>query len=71
MKSIKTIDGQVRLVVGVLVLTSVLLAWLVNIAWLGLAAFVGLSLILAAFSGVCPMESFISRCPFNPKGAQA
>jgi hypothetical protein len=64
-KPITSVDGQVRLVVGLLVLSSIALAYLVSINWLGLTAFVGFALIVAGFTGVCPMEFFVARCPWN------
>lgn len=68
-KPITTVEGQVRLVVGLLVLASVLLAYFVNLAWLGMTAFVGFALVFAGFVGVCPMEFFIAQCPWNRKRA--
>lgn len=67
-KPIGTVDGQVRLVVGLLILSAVSLAVFVNLAWLGLAAFVGFALIVAGFTGVCPMEFFVAKCPWNRPG---
>jgi hypothetical protein len=64
-KAISTVDGQVRLVVGTLVLSSVALAFFVSIVWLALTAFVGVALIAAGFTGVCPMEFFVAHCPWN------
>lgn len=64
-KPIGTVDGQVRLVVGTLVLTSVALAYFVSLAWLGMTVFIGFALILAGFTGVCPMEFFVTKCPWN------
>jgi len=64
-KGISTVDGQVRLIVGVLILLSATLAWLISPAWLLLTAFVGAALVVANFTGVCPMEFFVARCPWN------
>lgn len=66
-KSIKTVDGQTRLVVGILVLGSIALAQFVNPAWIYFTVFIGFALIVAGFTGVCPMEFFVSRCPWNHK----
>lgn len=63
--SIASVEGQVRLVVGLLVLSSVALGATVNSAWLYLTGFVGVALIAAGFTGVCPMEFFVAKCPWN------
>ena len=64
-KPIGTVDGQVRLVVGLLILSSVALSLLVSPAWLILTGFVGFALVAAGFIGVCPMEFFVASCPWN------
>ncbi|HVT11482.1 MAG TPA: DUF2892 domain-containing protein [Fimbriimonadaceae bacterium] len=64
-KSVWTVERQVRLTVGILVLTSVALAYFVNIAWLFMTTFIGFGLVFAGFTSVCPMEGLISRCPWN------
>jgi hypothetical protein len=48
------IDRAVLAFAGMMVLTSLLLAWTVSAYWLLLTAFVGLNLLQAAFTGFCP-----------------
>jgi len=46
----------VRLVAGIFVLGSTLLAALVSIYWLYFTGFVGFMLMVSALTGFCPME---------------
>ena len=48
------VDRALRLMAGVVILVSVVLAHYVSIYWLGLTAFVGLNLLQSAFSNWCP-----------------
>lgn len=64
-KPINTVDGQVRLVVGLLILVSVVLAVVSGPGWLFVTGFVGAALVTAGFIGVCPMEFFVASCPWN------
>jgi hypothetical protein len=48
------IDRAVLGFAGMMILTSVLLAWILSPYWLALTAFVGLNLLQAAFTGFCP-----------------
>lgn len=68
-KPIVTVDGQVRFVVGILILASLSLGLLVNPAWLALTAFVGFALVAAGFIGICPMEFLVAKCPWNQSHA--
>ena len=49
-----TIENSIRILAGIMVLTSVALAHWVSPSWLLLAVFVGLNLIQSAFTGFCP-----------------
>ncbi|MBD3746572.1 MAG: DUF2892 domain-containing protein [Sphingopyxis terrae] len=55
------LDRAVLRFAGVVVLTSVLLAWLVHPWWIGLAAFAGLNMIQASFTGFCPAAAIFKR----------
>ena len=48
------VDRAVLAFAGVMVLTSLLLAWYVSPYWLLLTVFVGLNMLQAAFTGFCP-----------------
>ena len=60
-----SLDRQLRIVMGALILTGVLLSRFVNPAWIWLSAFVGCGLIFAGLTNICPMLSLISRMPWN------
>lgn len=53
-----SVEGKVRIVAGLMVLTSFTLGRFVNPLWLWLSVFVGLNLIQSAFTGFCPAERF-------------
>jgi hypothetical protein len=48
------IDRAVLAFAGMVVLTSLALAWYVSPYWLALTAFAGLNMLQAAFTGFCP-----------------
>ena len=56
-----TIERGLRLIAGIVVLLSILLAWLHSPYWVGLTAFVGLNLFQSAFTNWCPMVWFWMR----------
>ena len=70
-KPIQSVEGQVRLVVGSLVLASVVLAYTVGLPWLFMTTFIGFALVVAGSTGVCPMEFFVGRCPWNQASREA
>ena len=55
------LDRAVLRFAGLVVLTSVLLAWFVHPWWIGLAAFAGLDMIQASFTGFCPAAAIFKR----------
>jgi len=55
------IDRVVLAFAGLMVLTSIALAWAVSPWWLLLAAFVGLNLFQSAFTGFCPLAILLRR----------
>ena len=66
-----SLERQVRIATGLLVLLGIGLAWFVHPALLGLSAFVGAGL---AFSGVtdwCGMGLLLARMPWNNRAAGA
>jgi len=67
-RNVKTrwsLERQVRLGAGVLVLIGTALAITVNLYWLGLSAFVALGLIFAGTTDICPMAELLERMPWN------
>ena len=55
------LNAMLRLIAGSVVLLSVLLTVLVSPWFLLLTAFVGLNLVQSAFTGWCPMITFLRR----------
>ncbi len=62
-----TVERGILLVVGVLVLTSVLLAALHNLNWLWLTGILGAHLIQASFTGVCPVVMSLKKMGLETK----
>ena len=64
-RSVMSIERQVRIAAGCLVLLGVALGWLVHPAFLGLSAFVGAGLMFAGISDTCGMGMMLARMPWN------
>ena len=64
-KSRWSLERQVRLGAGLLVLTAAILALLLDPRWLFLAAFTGLGLTFAGLTDICPMAEILGRMPWN------
>ena len=64
-KSRFSLERQVRLTAGLLVLTGVLLSLMVSQHWIYLAAFVGAGLTFAGLTDICPMAGLLIRMPWN------
>jgi rhodanese-related sulfurtransferase len=60
-----SLERQVRIAAGSLVLIGVALGWLVHPAFLGLSAFVGAGLIFAGVTDTCGMGMLLARMPWN------
>ncbi len=56
-----TVDEGLRMVAGIVVLVSVVLAYSVHQYWLLLTAFVGLNLLQSAFTRWCPMMVILKK----------
>ncbi|WP_454916438.1 rhodanese-like domain-containing protein [Xanthobacter sediminis] len=66
-----SLERQVRIVAGALVLIGALLAWLVHPAFIALSGFVGAGLVFAGITDFCGMGLLLARAPWNRKGASA
>lgn len=66
-----SLERQVRIAGGTLVLTGVVLAWLVHPAWMGLSGFVGAGLIFAGITDWCGMGMLLAKLPWNQRGCAA
>ena len=64
-RKVISLERQVRLAAGTLVLLGVVLGWLVHPALLGLSAFVGAGLVFSGVTDWCGMAMLLSRMPWN------
>lgn len=66
-----SLERQVRIAAGSLVLAGVLLGWLAHPIFLGLAGFVGAGLVFSGVTDTCGMGLVLARMPWNqvPKEA--
>lgn len=60
-----SLERQVRIAAGLLVLLGVLLGWLVHPVLFGLSAFVGAGLVFAGATDFCGMGLLLARMPWN------
>ena len=60
-----SLERQVRITAGSLVLLGLLFAWLVHPAFIFLSAFVGAGLVFAGISDTCGMGMVLARMPWN------
>ena len=60
-----SLERQVRIAAGSLVLVGALLAWFVHPAFIGLSAFVGAGLVFAGITDTCGMGMILARMPWN------
>jgi rhodanese-related sulfurtransferase len=63
-----SLERQVRIAAGSIVLLGILLSWLVHPGFLGLAAFVGTGLVFAGITDWCGMGLLLGRMPWNQVG---
>ncbi|MGC2111531.1 MAG: rhodanese-like domain-containing protein [Candidatus Korobacteraceae bacterium] len=63
-----TLERQVRLGAGLIVLLATLLSLLVNAKWIYLAMFVGAGLTFAGATNICGMGILLARMPWNRDG---
>jgi rhodanese-related sulfurtransferase len=63
-----SLERQVRIAAGSLVLLGLLLAWLVHPAFIFMSAFVGAGLVFAGISDTCGMGVILARMPWNQCG---
>lgn len=64
-RNIMSLERQVRIAAGLLVLVGVLLGFLLHPAWFGLSGFVGAGLMFAGISNSCMMGMLIAKMPWN------
>jgi len=66
-----SLERQVRIAAGTLVLNGLLLGSFVHPYFLGLAAFVGAGLVFAGITDTCGMGMLLARMPWNQVGEAA
>ena len=62
-----SLERQVRLTAGSLVVAGTALGYFVNSAWLGLAGFVGAGLMFAGITDTCAMAMILAKMPWNQR----
>jgi rhodanese-related sulfurtransferase len=60
-----SLERQVRIAAGSLVLTGALLGYFAHPAWIGLAALVGAGLVFSGITDTCGMGLLLARMPWN------
>ena len=60
-----SLERQVRIAAGLLVLMGVVLAWKVSFVLIGLSAFVGAGLVFAGITDTCGMAMMLAKMPWN------
>lgn len=64
-KKTMSLERQVRIAAGALVVTGTALGYFVHPVWLGLAAFVGCGLVFAGITDTCGMGMMLAKMPWN------
>ena len=62
-----SLERQVRVGAGLLVLVGATLALTANPRWLFLSAFVGIGLVFAGLTDICPMAEILGKMPWNAR----
>ncbi|MCX7868874.1 MAG: rhodanese-like domain-containing protein [Terrimicrobiaceae bacterium] len=68
--SVISLERQMRIIIGSLVLLGVVLSWAVNPWWLLLSAFMGAGLVFAGVTDYCPLAMGVARMPWNTRGSE-
>lgn len=64
-RKVMSLERQVRIAAGALVLVGAGLGYFVHPAWIGLSAFVGAGLVFAGVTDTCGMAMLLARMPWN------
>jgi len=64
-KKAVSLERQVRIAAGSLVLLGAALGWFVHPAFIGLSAFIGAGLVFAGITDTCGMGMMLARMPWN------
>jgi len=60
-----SLERQVRIAAGLLVLLGAMLGWFVHPGFVGLSAFIGAGLVFAGITDTCGMGMILARMPWN------
>jgi len=60
-----SLERQMRIAAGSIVLLGVLLAWLVHPGFIGISAFVGAGLVFAGITDWCGTGMLLAKMPWN------
>lgn len=60
-----SLERQMRILIGSLVLLGVGLGWQVHPGFYGLSAFMGAGLVFAGVTDICPMAMLVAKMPWN------
>ncbi|MCA9804806.1 MAG: DUF2892 domain-containing protein [Cyanobacteria bacterium HKST-UBA02] len=63
-----SMDRQVRMFAGTLILIGLALGFSLNLSWVCLSAFVAIGMIVSALTDACAMAAFLSKMPWNRQG---
>ena len=66
-----SLERQVRIAAGLLVLLGTAFGWFVHPAFLGLSAFVGAGLVFAGVTDTCGMGMLLARMPWNGRSRRS
>ena len=64
-KKVLSIERQVRITVGILVLIGAMLGWIIHPAFISISAFVGTGLVFAGITDRCRMRMMLEKMPWN------
>lgn len=64
-RNVISLERQVRIAAGLLVVIGVVLGWLVHPGFLALSAFVGAGLVFAGMTDTCGMGLMLAKMPWN------
>ena len=70
-KKAVSLERQVRIAAGLMIVTASALGYFVHPAWIGLAAFVGAGLTFAGVTDTCGMGMLLARMPWNQVAASS
>jgi len=70
-QKVMSLERQVRITAGSLVLIGVVLGWLVHPYFVGLSAFIGAGLVFAGVTDTCGMGMMLARMPWNTRASKS